>query len=145
MSEASGERVRRGRPPTGSLLTWADDIFPAIADRLERELPVSQAEIAADCSTNRKTLAEVVLRDTGLFWGEVISRISRPAYEPGVEDCAMKRVTVTLSDEAFLNLRRRALDELRDPRIVARRILEHRLNAQGARDPRPLRAGSDAA
>jgi hypothetical protein len=145
MSGGSGERVRRGRPPTGSLLTWADDVFPAIADRIERELPVSEAEIAADCSTNRRTLGEVVLRDTGFRWAQAISRISRPAYEPDLDDSAMKRVTVTLDDQTFVALRRQALDEFRDPRIVARLILERGLNARRARDPRPLRAGSDAA
>ena len=117
----------RGRPPTGSLLTWAADVFPAIADRLERELPVSQAEVAADCSTNRRTLGEVVLRDTGLLWAEAISRISRPTYQSDPDDGEMKRVTVTLDDQTFVALRRQALDERRDPRVVARLILERGL------------------
>jgi hypothetical protein len=136
---------KRGRPPTGSLLTWASDIFPAIADRIERELPISQTEIAADCSTNRKTLAEVVERDTGLPWGTVISRISRPAHEPDLDDGAVKRVTLTLDDQTFVALRRQALDELRDPRVVARLILERGLNTRRLREPRASAAGSNAA
>jgi hypothetical protein len=140
-------RRGRGRPRTGSLLTVDDDVFPAVIERLEAELPIASEDVAVALSTNRRTLTEVVARDTGLRWPEWISRISRTYAEPDSDDGGMKRITVTLSDEAFVNLRRRALAELRDPRVVARLIVERGVEPVGhdAPSPQRIRPGTDAA
>jgi hypothetical protein len=103
------------------------DVLPAVIDRVARELPITAADIAADLSTSRRTLTRVVRRDTGQEWSDWISPISRPSQVANVDDPGMKRVTLTLSDHAFTALRRQALDELRDPRVVARRIIERDL------------------
>ena len=118
--------AHRGRPRTAALLALAD-VFAVIADRLEGEYPITCEDVATDLAISRRSLARLVAFHTGMAWEPFILPFTRTSTAADVDDVDMKRITISLDDATFKSLRKVALDELRDPRLEARRILERSL------------------